>query len=162
MLKKLKRSHNRFFGVGEADTSVPVLDGALKPNNLLENAEVLFERDGLEDMVVSRNGHLIAACGHEVVQIDPDGAQHVIAHLSAPAQALAVFHDGLVAATHNGLSFVTGSFDGKQVHTLDGQPIPCINALHEGRSEEHTSELQSLMRLSYVVFCLHKKKNNKT
>src|SRR3546814_2107184 len=29
------------------------------------------------------------------------------------------------------------------------------------RSEEHTSELQSLMRISYAVFCL-KKKNNKT
>src|SRR3546814_1639185 len=26
------------------------------------------------------------------------------------------------------------------------------------RSEEHTSELQSLMRISYAVFCLHKKK----
>src|SRR3546814_3864582 len=31
-----------------------------------------------------------------------------------------------------------------------------------GRSEEHTSELQSLMRISYAVFCLKKKtKNNK-
>src|SRR3546814_7467794 len=30
----------------------------------------------------------------------------------------------------------------------------------EGRSEEHTSELQSLMRISYAVFCL-KKKNTK-
>src|SRR3546814_10307526 len=30
------------------------------------------------------------------------------------------------------------------------------------RSEEHTSELQSLMRTSYAVFCLKKKKNNKT
>src|SRR3546814_1534627 len=29
-----------------------------------------------------------------------------------------------------------------------------------GRSEEHTSELQSLMRISYAVFCLKKKKNN--
>src|SRR3546814_1653771 len=29
------------------------------------------------------------------------------------------------------------------------------------RSEEHTSELQSLMRISYAVFCLKKKKNNK-
>src|SRR3546814_3124531 len=29
-----------------------------------------------------------------------------------------------------------------------------------GRSEEHTSELQSLMRISYAVFCLQKKKNN--
>src|SRR3546814_1804874 len=30
------------------------------------------------------------------------------------------------------------------------------------RSEEHTSELQSLMRISYAVFCLKKKKINKT
>src|SRR3546814_2384004 len=28
------------------------------------------------------------------------------------------------------------------------------------RPEEHTSELQSLMRISYAVFCLKKKKNN--
>src|SRR3546814_2636628 len=30
----------------------------------------------------------------------------------------------------------------------------------KGRSEEHTSELQSLMRISYAVFCLKKKKKN--
>src|SRR3546814_7011808 len=30
------------------------------------------------------------------------------------------------------------------------------------RSEEHTSELQSLMRISYAVFCLNKKKKNTT
>src|SRR3546814_10630708 len=32
---------------------------------------------------------------------------------------------------------------------------------HPVRSEEHTSELQSLMRISYAVFCLKKKKTNK-
>src|SRR3546814_9547683 len=31
---------------------------------------------------------------------------------------------------------------------------------HAGRSEEHTSELQSLMRISYAVFCLKKKTYN--
>src|SRR3546814_10549923 len=31
-----------------------------------------------------------------------------------------------------------------------------------GRSEEHTSELQSLMRISYAVFCLKKQTYNKT
>src|SRR3546814_6235803 len=33
--------------------------------------------------------------------------------------------------------------------------------LHRERSEEHTSELQSLMRISYAVFCLQKKKTRK-
>src|SRR3546814_2961096 len=32
--------------------------------------------------------------------------------------------------------------------------------LCQGRSEEHTSELQSLMRISYAVFCLKKKNSN--
>src|SRR3546814_3630265 len=34
-----------------------------------------------------------------------------------------------------------------------------IEEILEVRSEEHTSELQSLMRISYAVFCLKKKKN---
>src|SRR3546814_5524058 len=32
--------------------------------------------------------------------------------------------------------------------------------MENARSEEHTSELQSLMRISYAVFCLNKKKNS--
>src|SRR3546814_18802548 len=36
-----------------------------------------------------------------------------------------------------------------------------IQLFDDGRSEEHTSELQSLMRISYAVFCLKKKKQNK-
>src|SRR3546814_8996158 len=44
-----------------------------------------------------------------------------------------------------------GPVDGKALrHVADGEA---------GRSEEHTSELQSLMRISYAVFCLKKKKN---
>src|SRR3546814_12121825 len=35
---------------------------------------------------------------------------------------------------------------------------PSVAVLRRHRSEEHTSELQSLMRISYAVFCLKKKK----
>src|SRR3546814_9579522 len=41
------------------------------------------------------------------------------------------------------------------------RPKKCATAAATMRSEEHTSELQSLMRISYAVFCLKKKKNNK-
>src|SRR3546814_6469702 len=53
-----------------------------------------------------------------------------------------------------------------QLHALPcqqrGGPLPPAR-LPQGqsqRSEEHTSELQSLMRISYAVFCLKKKKNS--
>src|SRR3546814_4433702 len=36
----------------------------------------------------------------------------------------------------------------------------CPARRHRARSEEHTSELQSLMRISYAVFCFKKKKKN--
>src|SRR3546814_10503274 len=36
-----------------------------------------------------------------------------------------------------------------------------IRGAGEARSEEHTSELQSLMRISYAVFCLTKKKTHR-
>src|SRR3546814_6606222 len=41
----------------------------------------------------------------------------------------------------------------KSVSSPNSQPV--------SRSEEHTSELQSLMRISYAVFCLQKKNKNK-
>src|SRR3546814_1237094 len=37
----------------------------------------------------------------------------------------------------------------------------CRRIISRIRSEQHTSELQSLMRISYAVFCLKTKKNNK-
>src|SRR3546814_879262 len=47
----------------------------------------------------------------------------------------------------------------KPLAVTDYRPRPAFAGL---RSEEHTSELQSLMRISYAVFCLKKKKNTNT
>src|SRR3546814_966109 len=44
---------------------------------------------------------------------------------------------------------------------LDAQGPGRVTWIGTARSEEHTSELQSLMRISYAVFCLKKKTNNK-
>src|SRR3546814_5840298 len=55
---------------------------------------------------------------------------------------------------------VRGALDAGQRAMLDalGQVLADSTAAHPARSEEHTSELQSLMRISYAVFCLKKKK----
>src|SRR3546814_4405365 len=51
-----------------------------------------------------------------------------------------------------GIRIVSGRFQPGEV--LNGE----VEASDRLRSEEHTSELQSLMRISYAVFCLQKKK----
>src|SRR3546814_5482834 len=53
---------------------------------------------------------------------------------------------------------------GKIVSWGSGQALAAavIPLVDRARSEEHTSELQSLMRISYAVFCLKKKKNTTT
>src|SRR3546814_8080508 len=46
----------------------------------------------------------------------------------------------------------------RRILAVAGHYLAAFRALFQDRSEEHTSELQSLMRISYAVFCLKKKK----
>src|SRR3546814_8837913 len=61
-------------------------------------------------------------------------------------------HIGHGAVLH-GCFIARNAMVGMNAVVMDGAVI--------GRSEEHTSELQSLMRISYAVFCLKKKKTDK-
>src|SRR3546814_2644018 len=63
----------------------------------------------------------------------------------------------LIKRTTQGVSTCWANFDRVIIcfrrHCLEAPPV------YRRRSEEHTSELQSLMRISYAVFCLKKKKH---
>src|SRR3546814_2202174 len=51
-----------------------------------------------------------------------------------------------------------GEVSDDEINEVNGELAPTIGTCGVmGRSEEHTSELQSLMRISYAVFCLKKK-----
>src|SRR3546814_4113524 len=56
---------------------------------------------------------------------------------------------------------VSAHADAESDAGLAGKGHRCRARPDQQRSEEHTSELQSLMRISYAVFCLKKKKQNK-
>src|SRR3546814_6514200 len=49
-----------------------------------------------------------------------------------------------------------GGMSSKQLEYLRTKALKKFEIINEWRSEEHTSELQSLMRISYAVFCLKK------
>src|SRR3546814_9993981 len=91
---------------------------------------------------------------------------------AAPADNVAIeaaIADGRVGRRHHDLALVAEeperAFAGLQNvgllrRELEGNEARTLAVV--GRSEEHTSELQSLMRISYAVFCLNKKnKDNK-
>src|SRR3546814_1277699 len=50
----------------------------------------------------------------------------------------------------------------RRAQTEVAQAVGQVGIIGIERSEEHTSELQSLMRISYAVFCLKKKNNSHT
>src|SRR3546814_5189977 len=85
--------------------------------------------------------------GHEYGDIPPDCRNHRDPTTGATpiATPASVGSRPVLIIVQNSRSFTRG---------CDGAPGDRI-----GRSEEHTSELQSLMRISYAVFCLKKKKN---
>src|SRR3546814_9778350 len=86
---------------------------------------------------------------HRAFQMRPGGEQD-------HRQVGLLFADG----TEQGHAFRAGGGVGAEVHVLDDQIDAALRDARQplGRSEEHTSELQSLMRISYAVFCLKNKK----
>src|SRR3546814_9624444 len=89
----------------------------------------------------------------EKVDKQPDGSLlvHMTGHEPIPADML-LFATGRRPHTENlGLETADVALDAKGAIKVDD----------DNRSEEHTSELQSLMRISYAVFCLKKNTNNK-
>src|SRR3546814_2913843 len=114
--------------------------------------------------------HLIRAFEETVVELAMEGLVHGPAHSSigqeggAAGSIVSLTTADQVNGSHRGhhqflskaLAHVTpGGIDPKL------EPNADIDTLLQ-RSEEHTSELQSLMRISYAVFCLKKKNKHTT
>src|SRR3546814_1763531 len=108
------------------------------------------------------SGHCVAGaklCSHlhSPTFVIPEGARQRPApeptRCSDPS-----FEAGGVAAVHGAVGGAHAGSDGRRpelayISLEQVFPLSC-------RSEEHTSELQSLMRTSYAVFCLKKKTHN--
>jgi len=112
-----------FVGRGSS-LSVPILDGALKPNNMIERATILAERQGLEDLALGPNG-LHVACGHDVLKLSDGGELAVAASFDRPVTAIA-FTTGGELAVGLGNAVAVG---GRTLDSADGKPFVAVNAL---------------------------------
>src|SRR3546814_6077227 len=121
------------FGV--CDRSLPCVDGTLAEHRGRREAAVVFDASHLGSVRVSgpaAHASLQRTLTNDLDKVGPGRAQYT--HLLDDADA-SVADDIIVWWVDD--------------ETFEVMP---------NRSEEHTSELQSLMRISYAVFCLKKKK----
>lgn len=113
--------------------SVPVLDGALKPDNRLEEAGVFAERPGLEDIAVGLDGALYAACGPAVLHVAADGSLAPVATFDRAITAMAFLPNGALAVGL-GDCVVMDALGAKApiLNTVDGKPLGAVTALRAG------------------------------
>src|SRR3546814_5545703 len=119
---------------------------------LVADVEVdVIESEAL-DLIVVRARHDVARCQF--------GARIVIGHVAMPGDRVLQY---AALAAHR-----LGDQEILDLQIIEAGRVE-LHHLHVGdaaarapRSEEHTSELQSLMRISYAVFCLKKKNTLKT
>src|SRR3546814_3669334 len=120
---------------------------------------LLREQLGQERRLGARQEDLRSA--DLLAHVEDDGAHPVVAPVMLARQHLVLAQHRLGAAQVDDDVAELVALD----QTVDdlADPVLVLAELAEPlRSEEHTSELQSLMRISYAVFCLKKKKNKTT
>src|SRR3546814_4173482 len=110
---------------------------------------------GSSDLARQRN------CGAQVderIIVEAPGVARIVIALARPAQRRADFESEAEGIARRGIGAVART--ARQPVAETGAAFGAVFGDDPAiiRSEEHTSELQSLMRISYAVFCLKKKK----
>jgi len=121
---------SRLLGRGDAAISVPVLDGALRSNRLIEDAEVVAELEAPEDLVTDGTS-LFVADGARVLRFDADGGPVVQHAFERTVSALACLPQGGIAVALGGreVRVVGGPHDGRRFDAAGGRRLNAVNAL---------------------------------
>lgn len=126
----IRRTFDRFMGGrGEFSITVPVMDGALKPNDYLERAVSLATVQGA-DNVVAAGGNLLVSSGSRILELDAAGNGRIHSEHEAPISCLAVSGGGTLAIGLDGVGvkIAGGRYDGTLVDRVAGVQLVCPTA----------------------------------
>ena len=131
MVNLTSRIKAAIFGDRNERLSIPLMDGALKPNNVIEEAPIFAERLGLEDLALGADGALYAACGNGVFQVGAHGAFSERSRYDRDVTALAMFADGTLAVGLGNAVVIYGPLaERRLIEQCDGRKLMAVNALH--------------------------------
>jgi hypothetical protein len=126
MIAALARAFDGLFGRGEAAVTVPPLDGALRPNRRLDEADQRVALDGVDDLATA-GGTLVASAGDASFAL-ANGVWGRRRAYPATVAALAAMPDGLAVALASGeIVFEGGRLDGRRCQLPP--EIRCVTAM---------------------------------
>ncbi|HRP77509.1 MAG TPA: strictosidine synthase [Aquamicrobium sp.] len=129
MIGVLKRAWDNFRGSGEAAVTVPPMDGALRPNRLLEEAPVVATAEAPDDLADGGRG-VVFSSGSRLCRLTPEGGE-TIADLGSGITAIAGEPGGRLAAALASGSIVVmdGAGARTSIASLGDGPARCVTAL---------------------------------
>lgn len=135
MLATFRQLSDRFLGRGEAAITVPVMDGALKPNRALDEARVVAQLPGLNDLACDGR-QLWMSAGNALYRLDQDTTPVEQLRFDRPVTALALQGPERLAVAlagselrilhRRGTDWLTEA----SLQTLAGTPLLSVNALN--------------------------------
>ena len=133
MIDALRDWKDRLLGRGNASITVPMFDGALKSNSLLEDATVFAALDAPED-IASDGQHLFVADGTTILRYEAttaDSSASEVHRFDSPVTALACIPGGGLAVALDGreLRVIGGAQDGRRWDAVAGKKMGAVNAI---------------------------------
>jgi len=129
MMEALSRMRDRFLGRGDAAITIPIFDGALKPNRVLEDAEQIIHVPSAEDLATDGTKVFIAD-GPRVLRLDDHSLEEVTKFSHDIAALACMPGGGFVAALKSGELRISGGFaDGVKWTSVEGRPLRSVNSI---------------------------------
>lgn len=119
---------DKYLGRGRHSIAVPVMDGPLYPNTLLEDADHAFDLTGVDNLT-NVDGTIYASSDNKLMSWT-SGAPTEVAQFDAPITCLAASDAGTLAIGLDGQGIMlrSGAQDGTAITTLNGAPLTCPTA----------------------------------
>jgi hypothetical protein len=130
-MNPLAKAWDKWLGRGEASITTPPMDGAFRPNDLLDAASVVLATPAPDGLAVTKQGLLVSS-GRLLLDADRPG-EAPAASFDAEISALAGLPDGgaVVGLVDGRIVFVGGQHEGKTIAA--GDEVGCITALTVAR-----------------------------
>jgi len=117
-------------GRGDQSITVPVMDGALKPNNYLEQVASIATIAGADNLIEAQ-GRILLSSANRLLELHDDGRTVIQTTCDADISFLCVSPEGAIAMglDDNGLVIRSGRHHGKRIsRNLSGQALNCPTA----------------------------------